>query len=583
MTALREQRRRLINIFRADPRLWIERCCKIIDKSGREVPFKFTRFQNYYYEHLYKLYWTPYLDPDGEPYKNHEGQIIYRFQGMREVNTKARQLYLSSFMNAIFLHDTIFFKGTRTLIICQGAPEGMVMLEEKAKYYYESAKKINDPLIVLPEPEVDNKSELGFPEINSIIRTFTPGQSTAIASKKGRSIVAKNALMSEVGEWVDAASFFQGVEAALNDPTTNFFAESSGSFEGDYFHTLSKMALAQQGGWRGHFWGWWWQDKYRIPMSHDGEAQEIMSNLSSEEQALVDEHDLDAEQIKWRRHKKADPLLAAKGPRAFKKEYPETYEEAFEKSGASVFNDDEYDLRQLTTNLRPAIPGHLHAIGVDVSDGTGNDNSAIVVIDVDTREIIYTWYSNVEYDSTTLHHKIREVWEKYPGVVGIETNGIGRATISQARNEARITVPNWKYDEALEKKFGNRYRERPTIGMGEDWDEFIHCGHSTYDGLPTMSEKLTTVYLLRAAIKEAVAYYTNPDNDHSKVVGLRIGSQDLIDEFPAFQRVGNTAKAPDGPGLHDDIIMATTVAFRLLDDAEDYRKIFNQRFGVKDE
>jgi hypothetical protein len=502
---------------------------------------------------------------------------------MREVNTKARQLYLSSLMNAIFLHDTIFFKGTRTLIICQGAPEGMVMFEEKAKYYFESAKRIQDPLIVLPEPDVDNKSELGFPEINSIIRTFTPGQSTAIASKKGRSIVAKNALMSEVGEWIDAASFFQGIEAALNDPSTNFFAESSGSFEGDYFHTLSKMAIAKQAGWIGHFWGWWWQDKYRVKMSYEGEAEEIMGNLSKEEKELVSLHNLDAEQIKWRRHKKSDPILAAKGPRAFKKEYPETYDEAFEKSGASVFNDDEYDLRQLTTSLRPAIPGHMHALGVDVSDGTGNDHSSIVVIDIDTKEIIYVWFSNVEYDSTTLHLKIREVWEKYPGIIGIETNGIGRATISQARNEARITVPNWRYNEADAKKFGYRYHEPKEIGLGADWDEFIHCGHSTYDGLPTQGEKLTTVYLLRAAIKEAVAYYTNPDNDHSKVVGLRVGSQDLIDEFPAFQRVGNTARSPDGQGLHDDIIMGTTVAFKLLPEAEDYRKIFNQRFGVKNE
>jgi hypothetical protein len=111
-----------------------------------------------------------------------------------------------------------------------------------------------------------------------------------------------------------------------------------------------------------------------------------------------------------------------------------------------------------------------------------------------------------------------------------------------------------------------------------DWDAFVHAGHRTYDGLPTLSEKSTTIYLLRGAILEAVQFYSEPLNNRGSVVGLRIGSESIIQEMPDYQNLpGGKLGAP--AGSHDDAIMSLSVAFRGLDELVDYQKLFKQRFA----
>ena len=95
--------------------------------------------------------------------------------------------------------------------------------------------------------------------------------------------------------------------------------------------------------------------------------------------------------------------------------------------------------------------------------------------------------------------------------------------------------------------------------------------------MPTLSEKSTTIYLMRGAISEAVEFYTDPLNKQDSVVGLRIGSQTIIDEFDEFQNLGgNKMGAP--AGCHDDCIMSLSIAFRGLSEVFDYKKAFNNRF-----
>lgn len=561
-SALRTQQKRLLKKFRADPRLWIERCLKIIDKQGREVPFKLNSFQNHYYEILKREYWKPYTLPSGRQ--------VFRFQGIREVNLKSRQIGGSAIIDAILLHDTVFFPGTRTWIFCQDEDAGKTMLEEKIKFPYASIHH-DDPLIVLPKPDTNNVKVLGFPSIASKISCRSPGQSQGQSRKKGRSITLRNALLSELAEWPYADELIQGITPALNDPTTNIFIESSPKLKGDYFHRFYMMAKAGEGGWKARFWPWFFDDQLREPIYSEDERQELIASLTDDERELGEmaERDhgkiIDLEQYKWRRKTKASPALAAKGPMAFRQEYLENDSDCFESTGSSIFRDDNHNLKTLLTMEREAVPGRMHVIFADIADGTGGDGdyTYITVIDCLTREQIYKLKTNT-VDSTKAHWLLYETWLKYPGVVGIETNGIGRATIAMARNEQALV----KDENGI---------ERP---MCQVWEDFVHCGHPTYDGLPTLGEKSTEIYLLRASLLEAVEYYKELSPGPLDVPGrgIRIGSQDILDHYDHFQNLGGGKMGAVAP-LKDDGIMSLLGAHRLLREAGDYQRVFNKRFS----
>jgi len=557
-STLRSQQRKLFRRFRADPKLWIERTLKIIDKSGKEVPFKLNAIQSRYFDMLKELYWKPYTLANGRQ--------VYRFQGIREVNLKARQFGLSSLICAILLHDTIFFHGTRTWLFCQDDDASKTMLEERVRFYFNSIDR-DDPLIVLPEADKDNTKELNFRSIASRFSCRSPGQSKSISRKKGRSITIRNALLSELAEWPYADELIQGLEPSLNDPTTNIFIESSPKLKGDYFHRFYRLGKEGGGGWHSRFWPWFLHDEYKETIYSEDERQQLADSLTEDERRLIElvklewMQDLTLEQIKWRRKTQSSPTLAAKGPHAFKQEYPENDSDCFESQGSLIFADEDCDMRVLTTQVREAIPGHIHAIGVDVADGAGKDYSVITVVDAITREQIYQWRDN-RVSSTDLHLKAYDIWKQYPGVVAIESNGVGRATIAKARSEAMEVT--------------NEHGEK--LPLWKDWDQFVHCGHSTYDGLPTLSEKSTTIYLLRSAIREAVQYYGDPENNHEQAVGLRLSSQWIIDEFEFFQNLGGGKMGAPSPE-HDDCIMSLSLCFRLLEEIFDYLKIFNRRFA----
>jgi len=561
---IRTLQKRLWKRFRSDPKLWIERCLKIIDKKGVERPFKLNPFQDHYLSLLLSLYWKPYVLPNGA--------VVNRLQGVREVNLKSRQIGGSALINALLLHDTIFFPGTKTWLFCQDEPASKKMLEEKVRYTFNSING-KDPLIAIPPADTDNTTELGFPSIASSYSCRGPGQSPSVSRRKGRSITLRNALLSELAEWVYPEELLQGIQPALNDPTTNIFIESSPKLKGDYFWRFYMMAKRGEAGWHARFWPWYFDDQLREPLL-PGEAEQIAASLQPDEIALAEkakrEHGkiIDFEQYKWRRKTQSDPTLAAKGPMAFRQEYLESDTDCFESGGTTIFRDDVHDLKTLTTCERPAIPGHMHAIGVDVADGTGGDGDAstIVVIDADTREQIYLWESNL-IDSTQLHHEIFRVWQMYPGAVAIETNGIGRATIAKARSETCLVK-----DETGRE-----------VEMWKCWEDFLHCGHRTYDGLPTLSEKPTTIRLLRADLLEAVKHYggLSPGPPDKIGIGLRIGSQAILDQYDDFQHLGGGKMGAPAP-LHDDRIMSLAAAWRLLPELADYQRLFKKRFSAKE-
>jgi hypothetical protein len=134
-----------------------------------------------------------------------------------------------------------------------------------------------------------------------------------------------------------------------------------------------------------HFFPWWLESRYRA-------AAADPATLSDDERALMEKHNLDLEQIGFRRKLHADFRGLAR------QEFAEDDESCFLASGESVFEIDALDERLKTVSepaesrfnsdmqiWLPAIAGKKYLVAVDpAGGGSEGDYSAIEVLDVET-------------------------------------------------------------------------------------------------------------------------------------------------------------------------------------------------------
>lgn len=128
---------------------------------------------------------------------------------------------------------------------------------------------------------------------------------------------------SEVGFWPNAESHFAGVVQAVPDlPGTEIILETTANGMGGEFHQRWQAAEKGEGDYIAIFLPWFWQDEYRRPVP-DGFSP------TEDEEEYKRLHDLDMEQIVWRRSK----IIELKDPALFMQEYPATAVEAFQMTG----------------------------------------------------------------------------------------------------------------------------------------------------------------------------------------------------------------------------------------------------------
>lgn len=169
-------------------------------------------------------------------------------------------------------------------------------------------------------------------------------------------------------------------------------------------------------------------------------------------------------------------------------EYPTTPEEAFIKSGASVFNVEQ--LQNIPTEtptrhnlIRPTagpefvpnpegsvriwehpIPHRMYVLGVDVAEGLGHgDYSSVHVIDVVTRGVVATWHGHIEAD--LLAHQVYGLGTLYnSGLVCVEANNHGLTTITELRRLAYPRLWRRRAQNSTTKKISTQYGFKTTRG-----------------------------------------------------------------------------------------------------------------------
>ncbi len=243
---------------------------KILDKDKRIIPFHWNKAQRHFHA-------------------NRTG---------RDLILKARQLGFSTYMQGEMFRR--YVTSTRTAMTLAHDADTTAKLRIMADRFYEYCK-FGD---IQPARKYANASLTTYPEFDSAVSIATAGN-----VETGRGGTYSDFHGSEVAFWKDAERIIAG---ALQGGHPDAVLESTPNGAQGYFYELCMEALHGDGAWRLHFYPWWWDDAYRMPLE-EGETLEY----TDEEWALVNKWKLQPDQIKWRRAKQKE----LKG--LFIQEYPE--------------------------------------------------------------------------------------------------------------------------------------------------------------------------------------------------------------------------------------------------------------------
>lgn len=324
-----ELRRRSLTLSKADnidyrgsnPSEFAAARLKVMDKSKQLVPFAYNRAQR---------------------------DLMGKLTG-HDLILKARQLGMSTAIQGLLYQRAV--SDTATTMTLAHDDDGTKTLRRMADRFHR-----NDPQA--PKRGAANDRLSTYPAHDSEALIATAGNRTS-----GRSTSLSHLHGSEVAFWPDAESIVAGAMQAGNP---EIILESTPNGAQGYFYTLCMEALSGDSPWTLHFYPWWWDDGYQLALD-DGETL----TFTAEESALMEQHDLTAPQIKWRRAKQAELK------QLFAQEYPEDPVACFLTSGAGYFGDVS-DV--FTAPLDPKFDStHRYVAGLDF--GQTNDPTAFTIID----------------------------------------------------------------------------------------------------------------------------------------------------------------------------------------------------------
>lgn len=366
-----------------DPAEFARVFLKIQDKRKQTVPFKWNNAQRHFHT-------------------NRTG---------RDLILKARQLGFSTYVQGEMFRRTV--TGSRTTMTISHEDKTTQFLRVMADRFYDNCK-FGD---LQPQRKYANASMTTYPEFDSMAIIATAGN-----QETGRGGTYSDFHGSEVAFWKDAESLVAG---AMQGGNPDVILESTPNGAQGYFYERCMEALRGDGIWRLHFYAWWWDDEYRLPLLQD----EIIE-YNDEERELVAKHGLTPEQIKWRRYKISE--LREK----YNQEYPEDPITCFLTSGNSYFGDTSKCFYSGETQWQE---GHEYVAGLDF--GQTNDYTAMIVIDkTEKRMVDLLHIRRLEWSEQ--RRRIAEMYRKWKvRTMGAEANSIGSVNIEEMQKGGLNVMP----------------------------------------------------------------------------------------------------------------------------------------------
>lgn len=285
---------------------------------------------------------------------DHELQMKGR---VRFIILKARQMGVSTLVNARFFHRSTFYAGIKSMVLTH--------LDSATKELFEMTRRFYDycPNEFKPKASRDNTNELAFSDLDSAMKTATAGSKNV-----GHGSTIQCLHWSEVSRSKHQAEMTTGVmQAVPSGDGSMIILESTAIGIGEYFQQTWEEAIRGENEFVPIFYPWTAMNEYR--QSADG------VEFSSEEREYQRLHGVDDEQLAWRQSKMRQFKGSPEEKLAqFCEQYPITPEEAFQSSESSFINS-VYVREARKANLEPV--GAV-VCGVDPAAG-GKDSTAIVI------------------------------------------------------------------------------------------------------------------------------------------------------------------------------------------------------------
>lgn len=366
-----------------DGRDIIENFFVIPDKEGRDVPFIFNSVQD----------------------------RIYNRSGRRNIYLKARQLGVSTFVVAIVLCRCLSQRNRRAVLISESTTK-TIKLIDKVKYILDHLRGG-----LSADLRYNSRSELYFNKTDSVLYMGTAGSENV-----GVGDTITDLHCSEVALWADPIPLLKGLFNCV-PATGTIWLESTGNGMGNYYHQQCLRALKGESQYHLEFIDWTSMPEYAVHMD-EAEKAAFAAGLDEEldEPNLYTSRLLSLEQLLWRRRKINDDLGG--DLQLFKEQYPLTFDECFQGSGASYFKRVLYvELGGWLASGRwkhfkvlgdHPKQGQTYVAGVDVGGGVGRDSTVLEIFSVDDMCQVGEWTNNMlePHLAARAHAPILEAFNK---------------------------------------------------------------------------------------------------------------------------------------------------------------------------
>jgi hypothetical protein len=310
---------------------------------------------------------------------------------------KARQLGISTYIAARLYHRTINTQGSRCLIVGH---------EKRASSnLFQLVKRFHDhlPDDLRPSIGTSNAEELIFDRLDA-------GYLVTVATHEGagRSATAQMLHASETAFWPDLPTQMAALLQTVPDGAgTEIIIETTANGYND-FHKLWRKAEAGESEFMPIFLPWSLAPEYRAKPAEG-------FSMDTEESRLAELHNLDAEQIAWRRSK----ISQLGSPEYFSQEYPIVASEAFISSSFDSFIPADLVLRARKEKIDPYGP---LIVGVDPA-GMGADRTSIAFRRGHCITKVESWRG---LDTMEVTGRVaRIIREEKPAKVNIDVGGLG--------------------------------------------------------------------------------------------------------------------------------------------------------------
>ena len=344
----------------------------------------------------------------------------------RNIVLKARQMGLTTYVAARFFLQTITQPGTLTVQVAHSQESAEEIFKIVRRFWENLPKGMQRGALMTSRANV---RQFVFPRIDSEYRVATAADPNA-----GRGMTIHCLHCSEVARWPrDGEETLASLRAAVAKDG-EIVLESTPNGAGGMFY--EEWQRAEETGYTRHFFPWWWEESYRVERISPQRAQRD----TEEEEELIEQHGLTAEQIAWRRVNRAQLRGMAV------QEYAEDPVSCFRASGECVFEMEAIaramagagEAAEARDNGRlliwlPAQTGKQYIVGVDpAGGGAEGDYACAQVIERQTGMQCAEWHGH--FSPRELAAKVMELAKVFNGaLLAVERNNHGYGVLAHLR------------------------------------------------------------------------------------------------------------------------------------------------------